>query len=378
MTRQRLLAGLFIGLALLAPSRGAAWDPLRSPDPDVQRGNERMRAGDPEGALRAYDRAAERLGDDPTLALDRGLALMALGRGEEARAAFARAARPDAPADVRAEALYDLGLMAHREGTTLLEKGQREQALQRFGQAAQAYRAALRLRPGHRGAAWNLEVLRRAVQPPTSQPPSPPQPKRSQGQPPPDAGAPDGGSGDGGRASPPPKPSDGGVGEGGRSDGGQPPPASDAGASADGARPRGDASVADGGASPGRAQRADTDGGRADGGVMDAGARPQPLADGGVLDAGAMDAGRQLGEVGDAGSRDAGAAGRDGTSRGDGGTDGGTDGGAAAPDTNERSEHEQDLPDELRRLLDALQRQERGLGRWRRNPLRRERPEKPW
>ncbi len=378
---------LFLALVLAMVSLGAgswrarAWEPLSSPDPDVREGNRLLREGDAEGALRAYERAEARLGDDPALALDRGLALMAAGKQREAERALRRAARPDAPKSVRAEALYDLGLLAQRLGAKAASQGDREEASRRFQQAREAYRAALRLRPGHRGAAWNLEVLERArrrlVQPPP-QPRSSPRTSRDGGVPPPDAAGADashaGAQGsssslDGGR-------SDGGAthSSGARQDGGQ-GEAGTASAARMGSRGPGlDGGVADGGSA---SLDSGTSGAGRDGGLSRDGGLQSDA--GGNESRGASAAsgslGRDGGAMGDASSA-SGSLGRDGGLGSDGGARG-----AARRTSDQEAAHGSgrgELPEDLRRLLDALERAEHGFGRWRRDPRRRRPPAKPW
>jgi hypothetical protein len=79
-----------------------------------------------------------------------GLAHYRAGRAEEARVLFLRAVERSAGVrgyDLnRTEAMYNLGVIAAREG--------------RLGDAASWWRSVLRIRPGHRAAAAGLEALR--------------------------------------------------------------------------------------------------------------------------------------------------------------------------------------------------------------------------
>ncbi|MCS6799407.1 MAG: VWA domain-containing protein [Myxococcota bacterium] len=185
----RLSRTLLLGLALTGasgPSPARAWELFRSPQPDVEAGNEAMARNDPAGALAAYDRAARALPSEPGVHLNRGLALAALGREEQARAALLLATEPAAPAEVRAAAHYNIGLSHFREADRIAADAARQavqagsatpgaapapppdahdQASRGFREAAEAFRRALRAQPGFRDAAWNLELaMRRARQ----------------------------------------------------------------------------------------------------------------------------------------------------------------------------------------------------------------------
>ena len=58
------------------------------PDPDVAKGNQLVKRGKPEEALKAYTRAEERLGRRVQLDYNRGLALFGMGKYDKARDAF--------------------------------------------------------------------------------------------------------------------------------------------------------------------------------------------------------------------------------------------------------------------------------------------------
>jgi Ca-activated chloride channel family protein len=222
------LAGLGSGLAALAtalaalavwlaPARARAWewrDLFRREQADVAEGNARLRAGDAESALRAYDRALRAHPDEARVHLDRGLALLAKGDLAKAREEFLRATEPPASAELRAAAYYDMGLAFFREAEAAAQaaadavlaaggaqpgtapavggggapvgaggagppvagvgtggaapgaapaRADHRASARLFREAADAFRRSLRLRPGNRDAAWNLELaLRRA------------------------------------------------------------------------------------------------------------------------------------------------------------------------------------------------------------------------
>src|SRR5581483_3430075 len=68
-----------------------AFDPLKSSNRDVEAGNAQMKAGKAEDALGSYDKAVAKLPGDPAVHFDRGTALYALSRFDEAGQEFLRA-----------------------------------------------------------------------------------------------------------------------------------------------------------------------------------------------------------------------------------------------------------------------------------------------
>lgn len=144
-------------IALLAPTTALAWSPLRSENSDVNKGNALMSEGQPEAALESYDLAAEELPDSKGVQLNRGLALLAQDLIEQAKEPLLAAADPSAPTNTRADAYYDLGVAYARNGDALAQQQDHEQATASFREAADAFKRSLRLRPGDRDGAWNLE-----------------------------------------------------------------------------------------------------------------------------------------------------------------------------------------------------------------------------
>ncbi len=177
--------------ALAAPAR--AWEWFRGENGNVREGNERLRANDAAGALRAYEAAARELPSDPGVHLNRGLALLALSQHDKAREAFLLATEPPAPAAIRAAAYYDLGLAFYRQadaaataaandaiaqgaaqpsavqpgtgqqGTGAAPEADHREAQRLFREAADGFRRSLRIQPGNRDAAWNLELALRRL-----------------------------------------------------------------------------------------------------------------------------------------------------------------------------------------------------------------------
>ncbi len=154
---RRALLALACSVAVITPATALAWSPLRSENPDVRRGNALMSKQEYTAALEAYDSAAEELPGSKGVQLNRGLALLAQGSTELAKEAFLAAADPSAPTHTRADAYYDLGVAYAREGDALAEQEDHKRATASFREAADAFKRSLRLQPGDRDAAWNLE-----------------------------------------------------------------------------------------------------------------------------------------------------------------------------------------------------------------------------
>lgn len=150
----------------VSPARVLAWewrDLLRSNNGNVEDGNERLHAGDHQAALAAYDAAAKELPSEGGVHLNRGLALLAAGDLPKARESLLRATEPPASADVRAAGYYNLGLAFYREGDARAGEDDHKEAQAMFRESADALKRSLRLVPGNRDAAWNLELAMRRI-----------------------------------------------------------------------------------------------------------------------------------------------------------------------------------------------------------------------
>jgi Ca-activated chloride channel family protein len=138
MTMPARLIPLLVALPFLL-----AFDPVRSKSAAVEEGNARMKAGKADEALAAYDKAAAQLPGDPAVRFDRGTALAALSRFDEAAEEFLRATEAKEPA-LKEAAFYNLGNAFFKKD--------------KFKEAVEAYKRALALEPRDERAKWNLEI----------------------------------------------------------------------------------------------------------------------------------------------------------------------------------------------------------------------------
>ncbi len=116
---------------------------LEKRDPEIEAGNAALKAGKADDALAHYDRAVKKLPADAGAHYDRGAALYALSRFDEAGQEFLRATEAkDAP--LKESAFYNLG-------NALFKK-------EKYKEAVAAYTRALGLRPDDKQAKWNLEI----------------------------------------------------------------------------------------------------------------------------------------------------------------------------------------------------------------------------
>jgi hypothetical protein len=247
---------------LIAPI--LAMGPFEKNHPLVDDGEARFEHGDYEGALGKFEEADKELPNNANIAFDRGAALHKLGRDEEARAAFLKAAELNqGKQPLESKIHYNLG-------NAWAATGKKKEAISE-------YRKALRKDPNDEEARHNMEVLLKDL--------PPPQQNSADGGTPPDGGHGDAGHPDAGR------------------DGGQP---RDGGTPQDGGH--GDAGQGDGGSDGGQDGGQAGDGGQGDGGQGDGG---QGQGDKG------QDGGSQSGQHGDGGT-DGGADKQDGGETGEG------------------------------------------------------------
>lgn len=149
--------------ATLFPQPAQAWELFRSQSSAVERGNEHLKKGQHKEALEAYDEAARELPDDPSVQLDRGLALLGLNQLPQAREAFRRAGAGSAPKEIRGPALYDLGAAFMQEANQAGKAEDLDGAKKLLEESVDAFRGSLRAQPSNKDAAWNLELAKRRL-----------------------------------------------------------------------------------------------------------------------------------------------------------------------------------------------------------------------
>jgi tetratricopeptide (TPR) repeat protein len=131
-----------LAIVLLAPLL-SGFGLLEGRNAEVEQGNAALKAGKADDALAHYDKAVAKLPADAGAHFDRGAALYALSRFDEAGQEFLRASQ--AP-DVRLKADAFLNL-----GNAFFKK-------EKFKEAVEAYKRTLALRAGDQTAKWNLEL----------------------------------------------------------------------------------------------------------------------------------------------------------------------------------------------------------------------------
>jgi Ca-activated chloride channel homolog len=116
---------------------------LEKRDAEIEAGNAALKAGKAEDALGHYEQAVKKLPSDAGAHFDRGAALYALSRFDEAGQEFLRATEAKEPA-LKASAFYNLGNAFFKK--------------EKFKEAVSAYTRALGLKPDDKQAKWNLEI----------------------------------------------------------------------------------------------------------------------------------------------------------------------------------------------------------------------------
>ncbi len=135
-------------LAALVPLL-SGFSVLEKRDPEIEAGNAALKAGKAEDALGHYDRAVKKLAADAGAHFDRGAALYALSRFDEAGQEFLKATEAK-DAALKEGAFYNLGNAFFKK--------------EKFKEAVAAYTRALGLRPEDKQAKWNLEIALRKQQ----------------------------------------------------------------------------------------------------------------------------------------------------------------------------------------------------------------------
>jgi tetratricopeptide (TPR) repeat protein len=130
-------------LILIAAPLLFGFTPFQKRNGEIEQGNAAMQAGKAEEALGHYDKAAAKLPADAGVHLNRGTALYALSRFEEAGKEFLRATEGSDPG-LKATAFRNLGNALSKQ--------------EKHKEAIEAYKRALALRPDDKAAKWNLEI----------------------------------------------------------------------------------------------------------------------------------------------------------------------------------------------------------------------------
>lgn len=125
----------------------------------VERGNRLFRAGRYAEAVAEYRTALQAGEDTPMLRYNLGTALLELGRYEEAQEHL-EAALDAVDPTLRQYAHYNLG-QRYLEEARAAAGGGGQTSGQLYDAAVEAYRQALRLRPGDEDAKWNYELALR-------------------------------------------------------------------------------------------------------------------------------------------------------------------------------------------------------------------------
>jgi len=115
-------------------------------DAEIEAGNAALQSGKADDALVHYDKAVKKLPAEAGTHFDRGAALYALSRFDEAGEEFLRATEAKEPA-LKASAFYNLGNAFFKK--------------EKFKEAVSAYTRSLGLRPDDKQAKWNLEIALR-------------------------------------------------------------------------------------------------------------------------------------------------------------------------------------------------------------------------
>jgi tetratricopeptide (TPR) repeat protein len=262
----RLGAAFSATLGMLGAPPAFALGPFERNQAQVEAGLKAYDDGRYEDALREFDAAKKAMPGSAALEYDRGNALYRIGRFDDARSAYLRAAEMS-PGELKEKDLYNLG-------NALAELGRTQEAIN-------VYRRALALAPNDEAARHNLEVLLRRLPPP-----------QSGG----DGGTPDAGQ-DAGRpdAGQDAGPADGGGADAGRGDGGT----GDGGTGGDGGPGDAGTTKGKGPGDAGKDQQKEVQPGEEGNAGADAGVHPlesdaglpypEELLDGGTLDMGQLD-----------------------------------------------------------------------------------------
>ena len=157
MTSQRSRTWLRRGVVAAFASSGLllSWAAERS---SVERANRLHREGALSAAAKIYQEHVVAEATEPALRYNLGTSLLGLGRSSAQTEL--QAGRESPVADVRARALYNVGLWSLRRA---LEASERDSTRVYAAAAVYANRSALRVRPDHADTRWNLAMAQRLL-----------------------------------------------------------------------------------------------------------------------------------------------------------------------------------------------------------------------
>ena len=153
---------VFIVTVIAFPISASAWNPLRSNNSDVERGNALLAEGKTADALKAYEAAAPKLLRSAGLAMNEGLAHLMASDFATAQEKLDQASQAEDKI-TRADALYNLGLAMALQADADAAAEDHKAAADKFSEAADAFKRSLRARPGNKKAAWNYEYTKRMM-----------------------------------------------------------------------------------------------------------------------------------------------------------------------------------------------------------------------
>ena len=152
----RRLTGILAAIAVLSISTPVLAD---SAGRLVKRGNDSFDRGDLDTAAEYYDLASVKIPESPIVEFNLGNVEYMRGDFAAARSRFEEAALKSRDLSLEAQALYNIGNCAFRQGQRQADSDL-EKALEFFKESVEYYSAALEKEPGMPDAAHNLEVAR--------------------------------------------------------------------------------------------------------------------------------------------------------------------------------------------------------------------------
>ena len=152
----RRLTGIITAVSVLVVSAPILAD---SAGRLVNKGNDSFDRGDLDAAAEYYDLASVKIPESPIVEFNLGNVEYMRGDFAAARSRFEAAALKSRDLTLEAQALYNIGNCAFRQGQRQADSDL-EKALEFFKESVEYYSAALEKEPGMPDAAHNLEVAR--------------------------------------------------------------------------------------------------------------------------------------------------------------------------------------------------------------------------